>query len=562
MVERAFIFDCKTMEWVESFDEDVLRLDIEKLPTGLVWQNIDTGDKMKWDGAFSWWDEEHGVAQEIEEIAENGHFRVADGSEHSFLPGYFQVAEEERRPWRKPSSRYAANRLGESYDAPFRWRIRQESPSSPLLVTLDIMELRGKRRNFVDGIDRHKWRLYTFSAMAAARRMVSSPYSFFFSDNSSGKDEIQEAAPEGRIDDLPEIVGEAILSTLQESYASSWGMRPAITSAIAPNKAQVIAYIERPFDTNIVYLHNYLGAHFGQLVPREERDPYRRFMEALGVTPPPSLRKSYQKNPYAFTIWLLLQRAGFQDINVMRQFFDRQQFLGWDMHAFILDKELGYVRHSDKEGDRDVYDVLEVCSWMREERGETAAAHIMQKIFQALGSWTGWGGYAHVEYVQRDTFHYFLRSERILLEEETRQAFLHHGLTKEVHDMCVDDMDRVYNKKKYPREEISYSIDVQGWRGNVDGLDFALPSDTDALIDLGRKFHNCVASYRSRALEGRSIIVYAKIQDDYAICIEVADMKIVQALGPCNQPLNRPLKAILRHWASNCGIQVRGDLDA
>ena len=161
---------------------------------------------------------------------------------------------------------------------------------------------------------------------SSAKRMVSSPYGFFFAKGSSGKDEIQEPAPNGRADDLPEPVAEAVLEALGGSYQAVWGVKPAVTSQQPAGKQQVIAYIERPFDTNIVCLHSYLGTAFSARVPRESRDPYRLFMDALELKPPPSLRHTYLQNPYAVTLWLLLRRAGFEDINIIRRFLQGQSF--------------------------------------------------------------------------------------------------------------------------------------------------------------------------------------------------------------------------------------------
>ena len=546
MLARAFLYDFNEKKWYESHDETVVQEDIQTLPTGLVWQTFNENVWL-WDGAISWWDDDAKTVKEIDEIRGVDCFLVADGKERKFLSGYFEVNEAK-------ANQYTADNLGYLYHVPFRWYISQVNHSAPLLLRLDFMAVQGKQKDFSDGIMKAYWKAYTFTAIAATRRMVSSPYSFFFSEASSGKNDIQEAAPQGRVDDIPEQVAKTVLDALQESYAEAWGIKPAIPSGLKPDKGLIIAYIERPFDTNIVYLHRYLGSKFVYLIPRENRNPYRLFMEVLHLNPPSSLHKAYQNNPYAVTIWLILQRAGFTDINVMRQFFSLTNFLGWELHDFYLDDRLGYVRSMDKEKELQVHDGLEVCRWLVEERGEPSAARIICDTFLRIGVRDVWEGITHGEQMQHDTFRYMLRSERVLLDDETRKAFLHHGLTKEVHDMCVRDMERVRQKELYPNRPINYTPEVLDWCTHIDNLDFALPDHTDDLIDLGRSFHNCVATYRDKALTGSSIIVYAKLQDTYAICIEVVGKHIRQALGPCNQPLDEEMMKALRHWAEKCHI--------
>ena len=57
----------------------------------------------------------------------------------------------------------------------------------------------------------------------------------------------------------PAQLREAILEVLGENYRAAWGLKPVVTSKQLPGKAQVIGYIERPFDNNIVFLNSYLG---------------------------------------------------------------------------------------------------------------------------------------------------------------------------------------------------------------------------------------------------------------------------------------------------------------
>ncbi|MBR3457852.1 MAG: hypothetical protein IKH16_06835 [Selenomonadaceae bacterium] len=199
MTMKSFIYDCQMQEWQECFEADLLEKDIEALATGIVWQEVDCDGNLKWDGAFSWWDEKQGLVQEVLDLFDERSFLMADGKMRSFLPGYFRIGET-------GESSYSSGYGKGSYEVPFRWRIGQAHPDAPLLVRLDIMELLVQGKDFVEGIAKCRWRVRTFSAMAAEMRMASSPYSFFFAKDSSGKSELKEAAPSGRADDLPSSV--------------------------------------------------------------------------------------------------------------------------------------------------------------------------------------------------------------------------------------------------------------------------------------------------------------------------------------------------------------------
>lgn len=71
-------------------------------------------------------------------------------------------------------------------------------------------------------------------------------------------------------------------------------------------------------------------------------------------------------------------------------------------------------------------------------------------------------------------------------------------------------------------KEIAYSDEEQKLVWEKSGYSFMLPEDTNRLVDIGSKMNICVGHlYRNKAASKQCIIVYAKKDDKYELCIEL-----------------------------------------
>ena len=71
---------------------------------------------------------------------------------------------------------------------------------------------------------------------------------------------------------------------------------------------------------------------------------------------------------------------------------------------------------------------------------------------------------------------------------------------------------------------------------------------------------NCVAGYRSKVLRKESIIMTARTEDGYAICIELDGRhRLLQAYGPWNRPLSGDALLACWKWVAQGGLPVAFD---
>jgi len=106
-------------------------------------------------------------------------------------------------------------------------------------------------------------------------------------------------------------------------------------------------------------------------------------------------------------------------------------------------------------------------------------------------------------------------------------------------------------------KEIQYTSKELGYSDELEGYQILLPQDTDEIRAYGRAFHNCLASYCSSVLEKRSLILSMKQGQKYIACLEVAQNRLVQALGPCNQKLTMEIAEVICHWADKKKIAYK-----
>lgn len=142
-----------------------------------------------------------------------------------------------------------------------------------------------------------------------------------------------------------------------------------------------------------------------------------------------------------------------------------------------------------------------------------------------------------------------------LLLPENRKIFWDMRVrSRDVHDV----LSRLHDQQENANERIPYRSTDLKLAGEVEGLCFSLPPDTDQLLRLGEAMHNCVYSYRNRALAKLVIIVAAFRNREPVICIEIQNNRIMQAKLPCNKPVKEDpvLNHVLLTWAESRELTI------
>ena len=301
-------------------------------------------------------------------------------------------------------------------------------------------------------------------------------------------------------------------------------------------------------DINIHLLRHVLGKRYESIFPRELRDNYRPLCRFFHLEhPPKSLRKYYGEAAENFVAYILLRQLGFRDINVIRRFFHRDTLFGYRLLEFSYQARIAKLMVKDHN--QYLVWLERFCHWFLRYRKESQLANCLQPL--AVQNY--WGQY------EIDILRMFVMGnvdrDVTALNADTRRLLLHEGFTQNVHDLMMDDLPGIIqhgttrNYVHYENKLILYTDKERSYECDIEDYHIILPNDTDEMKKYGKAFHNCVASYWLSVLEKRTLILAMKQGDKYIACLEVRQSILVQALGPCNQPLSDEAGDVLCRWA-------------
>ena len=424
---------------------------------------------------------------------------------------------------------------------PFRWRLFQSDENAPIYIACDVAEVRRDRGAIHQS---SHWRTFSISAHIAKRKLLIATL----------KESCRAAARPWTTSanvEIPDIVVDAALEALRESVRQVSGIKPSVLSQMRGH-AKIIAFIERPFDLNIVFLKNFLQRFiqndFDQAFPYEQKDNYREICRLLGIQPPKSLRKAYAYNPYAIVWYMIFRQWGIRDINLMRPFFvlDRN-ITSLYLHKFFFNPQSNRAERKRNEAQTEWEALEHYALWLIGKKGEKFFLRWLYcaSTEKILGQ---------AEWDILIPFHQYYEK----LTDEVKNLLLRDGLTPYVHDAISWEVARMSeNGKSIP---LLYEDDILAYECSIHGYEFHLAHETSDLHRFGMALKNCVASYCNRVIEHTSIIVAVRHAGKYAACIELQQRcHIVQALGVYNERLAGELLLACRFWAKSKKLIVDVD---
>ena len=249
------------------------------------------------------------------------------------------------------------------------------------------------------------------------------------------------------------------------------------------------------------------------------------------------------KNPYVIFWHLLLKGYGVEDLNLIQKFYKFDQGI---VGIPFSDIHLKNGKVSIPRNNSTYIDWLPLehyLRWLEKNKSQRA-------MVNELYRWAKKG----INQEMYDTLSQFAQYETAL-PESLRQMLLRRGLTREVHDLISEAVLELNPNTRnrillYTPED--YALEYQ-----IGDYEFRLVRQTHDLSIIGRQMHNCVASYREQALFGESIIMTAKKDGNYVICIELdAEHHLYQAYGPHNQELSGDNLIACGAWIKRCQIQI------
>lgn len=522
MTGKTFIQTGLDGPWVECTDERVAHEDIERLDCAFLMCYSD-----EWDSIGK-------------------RFRLFRSGNH--LPSDFPIGtmEENRRLFQEVRAHadivsFGTYHHGYTFQGtswlpviqPLRWRIFQRSATDAINLAADVAYFTPDPHGARVIYECFSICLQMEKDIVIVSKTGSGPYSRgYWTD----KTDLE----------IPENISDFVIDALRESTRAWTGIYPTITWE-QHGKQAIFAYMSHPFDWNVTALRSFLGTEaYQKLFPREQRDNFHPLCEYLSIHPTKSLRRAYAKNPYAIIWHVLLRGLGFEDLNIIQKFyaFDKS-IAGVPFSAAYFWK--GKAAISSRNDARIDWASLEYyLRWVKKNKGQRMMENELYRLAKK-----------GISQEMSDTLSQFTQYE-VALPKSLRRMLLKRGLTKEVHDriseavleLNPDTRNRILS---YPPED--HALEYQ-----IGDYEFRLVKQTRDLTVIGNAMHNCVASYRSDVLRRYSLILTAKKDGNYVICIELdAGHRLYQAYGPHNYRLRGDDLLACRKWVEICNIELARD---
>ena len=554
MLELAFRYNLETEEWVQCTDKLLIEQDIERLHTVLLVKYIGYDN----DGYYVRCPRH--CRDEMLQTSGNGKFITVDGCRFDGLVG---VVEKQYTSY----NYYVRYKSDKRYGfVPFRWRMYQKDDSSPINIAADVL--------YIDKLSSNSsmnWKNCSFSIDVVKRKMIVSkirtwngeiPRFYYAKELTVHLKEWTEITGM----EIPDVVTDITMNSLQEGIKSKYGIMPSALSQIK-GKLKIMAFVKRPFDLNIVFLKNFLRNFindeqmqdaFDRIFPYEQKDNYRKLCRLLEIKPPKSLRKAYTFNPYSIVWYMILRQLGIEDVNLMQRFlYLSNGICGLKLQNFCYDKEnRKVVCCAEDEIAR--WEAAELyCKWLKERNRVKRMLNWLYAVSKEDS----------LSDMQWDILRAF-QDYKEQLTNEVKDRLLCDGLTTYVHNAISNEIITISQKGTHYK--IRYSEEVLKYECKINQYEFRLVHDTVILPKLGTIFHNCVASYESRAIAHESIIMYVLDETDYLACIELSRSgRVIQALGKYNKNLWGQTSRVVSFWANmnklnismiNLGIINKSDI--
>ena len=422
---------------------------------------------------------------------------------------------------------------------PFRWRLLQKTVDGPLYLAADVACYTPEKNGLWISIE-------CFSICIQMERgiaIVSKTGNAAIERRGGATGRLhRDAWTEASGLEIPQNISDLVIEALRLSTQEWSGIYPSITWQ-RTGKHAVLAFAAHPFDWNVTVFRTFLGERaYKKLFPREQKDNFRPLCAYLGIHPTKSLRRAYGENPYAILWYLLLRKIGITDVNLIQKFYG-------------FDKDIAGIPFSKarwKDGDIHIVEdysthidwpaLVHYLQWVKQNKNEHGMANEFYRLVKK-----------GITQEMADTMMQFQQHEEEL-PLALRWRLLKHGLTREMHDLISEAVHSLYLKKT--NKIVAYPPEDQTLEANIGDYAFRLVKQTKELLSIGREMHNCAASYRGRVLSHKSIIVTARRDGAYAICIELDEKHgMKQAYAPHNKYLEGDALAACWLWARLNDIQ-------
>jgi len=282
---------------------------------------------------------------------------------------------------------------------------------------------------------------------------------------------------------------------------SKWAGFPVtvnVKGSIGSTLSNLTAY---PFCPNInKIIYDPIILHYKGKCDRTNPECYKQLCKSLKLDDCKTIRKLFAESPETLLGYKVLKESGFKDINIIAKILQSNilcQIINQNYSDYIF-----YLRKTLKHNNE-------------------------KKVFNYLLSNFEDDFYNISDGVTM--FHLYYRK----LEKSLKKAIIKDGFTELTHNTLASVSE------KYGRRNVrfKYTPEQKKFEDKIGDYHFYLPQNSNKLIELGVSLHNCVASYTQKIVNKECTVVYATLNNNYEICIEIRDNEIHQKRGKFNQDL-------------------------
>ncbi|MBD5439777.1 MAG: hypothetical protein HDR33_01915 [Treponema sp.] len=401
------------------------------------------------------------------------------------------------------------------------------------------------------------------------RRLMETSYFLDFDRKvllRNGKSVFDSRSIENR---LPKEITKIFLDEMSEQYKEQFGICPTVSSSLE-GFSVIIGYMLSPFNVNFYKIAQHWGLNpydknFSSLSSGDTPTAENEMFESLGIKPTKRIRRLYQEFPQAVVCYAVAKDLGFTDVNIL------QKTPGAHFYAFLKFYMISFTGGEISYPLRDplrafVHDMLEFASqktvWNSIER---TVKHFFTGSKNIVTD--GINTYLHVH---------------IYLTYGEKKEILKEGFNQYAHDFLVRRSEVVVQQEVKVKEEAYFDIDAKFFTleyktgkahkrvynpktkqeelvpvPDEERFCFYVARNQRTLKEIGEGMKNCVGwGYTNYVLGKKCVIIYAKYNNKYRICIELFyDFTIGQALGPCNNPLGGDELEAYHEWCKEKHIR-------
>ena len=280
-----------------------------------------------------------------------------------------------------------------------------------------------------------------------------------------------------------------------------------------PNIQAVIDFHET-LPMNSKFYENHISSN-------HDPNVYNNFCQFLKIKSFTSLRKEFVHNPVCLLLYSFYSNAGFTDKNILMR--------------IVRDEKAKEILRLPKET------LSFYINFLLTVKTEAAAWNHLKKI-KNIG-----------DFYIIDALSMF-KEYFDNIPEEIKKSVMNEGFTPNTHDLLSKVSWMIHNKNVV----FEYNEYEKSLEDNIDGYEFKLPVDSDTLFELGSHLHNCVSTYKEYVENKECVIVFARKEDKYRLCIEIRKDSVWQQRADYNAKPAGMDQIVLKKWIEKHKLITRG----